>query len=176
MSYVTRIWSGLVGLATGMALTFRQMFRKPVTELYPHEEPRMSSAYRSVIQLKEQEETGSHACIACLQCSQNCPSYCIELEGEKVSGTKKKRPAVFNVDFAKCSLCGICITVCPTRALEHSAHYDVAGYRPDAFIYDLLEDFRDTEEAWRDAEREKAAQKAEAAAKKAAAEAEEEQT
>jgi formate hydrogenlyase subunit 6/NADH:ubiquinone oxidoreductase subunit I len=43
-----------------------------------------------------------------------------------------------------CSLCGICIEVCPTEALTHdSANYDVTATARSQMVNDLLKPFRD---------------------------------
>jgi NADH-quinone oxidoreductase subunit I len=164
-----------------MSVTFKALFTKPVTMPYPHKEPELSGAYRSAIELIRFEETGTHDCVACLQCEQICPSFCIKIDGERPEGMKKKRATTFDMDFALCSLCGLCLDVCPTTTLKYSRLYDEAGYQRE-WVHDLLDDFRDGEEAYREVaaaeEAEKAAAReakraaaAEAKEKKAAAEA-----
>ena len=137
--------SGFVSLLTGMKVTLgtmlRTLFGKPVTLTYPHEKPVLSPNYRSAIQLIRFDETNSHDCVACLQCEKICPSFCIKIEGGKIEGIKKKRATTFTMDFALCSLCGLCLDVCPTTTLEYSRLYDDASYSRD-WNFDLLEDFR----------------------------------
>jgi NADH-quinone oxidoreductase chain I len=145
MKAAARVIRGFLSLLTGMWVTFRRIFKRPVTLTYPHKKPELSAAFRSAISLIRFDESGSHDCVACLQCQNICPSYCIAIEGEKPEGLKKKRATKFDVDYALCSLCGLCIDVCPTVTLEYSKIYDVADYRPDAFVYDLLEPYRDGE-------------------------------
>jgi len=145
MKYLSPLWAGLATLGTGMAVTIRHMFRKPVTQQYPHEKPELSPTFRSAIQLVRFEKTGTHDCIACMQCVNICPSFCITVEGGRHEGVKGKRAAAFHVDYALCSVCGLCIDVCPTETLEYSRIYDVAGYRRDEFTYDLLAEFHDAE-------------------------------
>lgn len=162
--YFRRVWLGLVSLITGMGVTIRHMFRKPVTLQYPHTKPVLSGAYRSAIKLIRFEETDSHDCVACLQCEKICPSFCITIEGEKVDGLKKKRATKFDMDFALCSLCGLCLDVCPTTTLEYSRDYDVAGYTRDGFVHDLLDPYRAGEDVFREQQR---AREAEAKRQKA---------
>ena len=79
------------------------------------------------------------------------------------------------MDFALCSLCGLCLDVCPTTTLEYSRLYDDASYSRD-WNFDLLKDFREyeptfiTEQLGREEAEAaaKAAKKAAAAAAKAA--------
>lgn len=153
-----------------MGITLRQSFRKPVTLTYPHKKPVLSDAYRGTVDLVKFEETGTHDCIACLQCVKICPSYCITIEGGRVEGMKKARADVVEMDFALCSLCGLCIDTCPTDTLQYSKIYDDVGYQRN-WKYDLLAPFRDGEEAFREQQRaiEKKAAEEKAAAKAAKA-------
>lgn len=178
MGYLGKIMHGFKSLLTGLRITGRESMRKSVTLTYPHVEPKLTGAYRSAIKLITFEEMNSHDCVACLACEQICPSFCIKIDGGKIEGIKKKRATVFEMDFALCSLCGLCIDVCPTDTLEYSRLYDEAGYNRD-WNMDLLEDYRDFEPTFIEQQREreekeaaeKAAKKAAAAKAKAAAEA-----
>lgn len=156
MNAAKRVIVGFLSLLTGMWVTFRRIFKRPVTLIYPHKKPDLSPAFRSAIALVRFDETGSHDCVACLQCQVICPSYCITIEGDKPEGLKKKRATKFDVDYALCSLCGLCLDVCPTVTLEYSKVYDVADYRPDAFVYDLLEPYRAGEDQFLAAARKQA--------------------
>lgn len=172
MSVVGRIGKGVGSLVGGLWITLRELGatlfrRKKVTLQYPHEQPELTRAYRSAIQLIRFDETGSHDCVACLACQRVCPSSCISIEGGKVEGIKKKRASKFEMDFALCSLCGLCIDVCPTTTLEYSRLYDEAGYQRN-WKYDLLAEFRAKEEQFIAEQR--AREEAEAEAKKKAAE------
>jgi formate hydrogenlyase subunit 6/NADH:ubiquinone oxidoreductase subunit I len=169
MTYIGSIVHGFHTLLTGLRITGREIGGKAVTLRYPHEEPELSDAFRSVIQLVRFEETGSHDCVACMQCVKICPSVCITIEGGKVEGIKGKRATEFDIDFALCSLCGLCIDTCPTDTLEWSKIYDDAG--PDReWVYDLLKPHEPFEEAYLTKRREKEAKEAaEKAAKREAA-------
>lgn len=173
MSYVGRVLSGFGSLLTGMRITFREfaqtLFRKKaVTMVYPKELPKLSPAYRSAIKLIRFEDTNTHDCVACKACERICPSFCIKLSGGKVEGIKKKRVAEFEMDFALCSLCGLCLDACPTDTLEYSTVYEEAGYNRDWRV-DLLAEFRDYEPTFVEEQRER--EEAAAAEKKAKADA-----
>ena len=177
MSYVTSIAGGFKSLVTGLGITARQATRKSVTLQYPHEKPKLSKSYRSLISLVQFEELETHDCIACMQCVKICPSFCIEIDGGRVEGIKRMRASKFEVDFALCSMCGLCIDVCPTDTLEYTKLYDEAGYERE-WVFDLLSPFRDFEDEFVARQRvsdareaaEKAAKRAAAAEAKAAAE------
>ena len=145
MSYFRQITLGILSLLSGMTVTLRHLVQRPVTAPYPHRKPELSKAFRSVIALRRSEETHTHRCTACLACAKICPSACITVEGTRYEGVKGKRPVKFLVDYSLCSLCGLCIDSCVPEALTYSRVYDVAGYRRDQFVYDLLESFREDE-------------------------------
>ncbi len=168
MSYVGSILSGFWSLLNGLGITARHFGRKNVTLTYPHEKPELSGEFRSLISLIQLPELGTHDCVACLQCEKICPSYCIKIEGGKVEGMKRKRASKFEVDFALCSLCGLCIDVCPTDTLEYSKLYDEAGYERE-WVFDLLDPFESLEEEFREKQREVDAKVAAEKAKKKAA-------
>ncbi|MFT5088308.1 MAG: NADH-quinone oxidoreductase chain I [Candidatus Latescibacterota bacterium] len=176
MPLIKDIYVGALSLLVGMKVTVQHFLRPPVTSQYPKERLEMTEAYRNVIVLIEKEDIGSHDCIACKACERVCPSFCIALDGGKLEGIKRQRVSEFTVDFALCSECGLCLDVCPTDTLGYSRTYDEAGYSRKDFHYDLLDPWRDTEEATlerlrkSDAEKEAAKALATAARKKAAAE------
>lgn len=177
--YFAKVFSGSKSLVSGMGVTLGEFIGttlkgKAVTLQYPKEEPELSKAYRSAIKLIRFQESNTHDCVACKACERICPSLCIKLDGGKVEGIKKKRVQHFEMDFALCSLCGLCIDVCPTDTLEYSKAYDEAGFNRDWRV-DLLNEFRGYEEEFvakqRVIEEEAAAaKKAKAAAAKAAKE------
>lgn len=177
---IRRIFSGARSLGSGMLVTLKHfgrtvVQRKKVTEQYPHEKPELPKAYRSAIKLIRFPETDSHDCVGCKACERICPSACISVDGDKVEGIKKKRATHFEMDFALCSLCGLCLDVCPTATLEYSRLYDEAGYTR-TWMHDLLKDYRAGEAGFVEAQRQRdiaeAAEKARLAEeKKKAAEA-----
>lgn len=170
MGVISDIAIGARSLVEGMGVTIRHFFRRPVTEQYPRQRVEMSTAQRNAITLIPTPEVGdkSHNCIACLQCEKICPSFCIKIEGDRPEGIATKRPTRFDVNFALCSECGLCLDVCPTNTLGWSKTYDDAGYTRD-FTYDLLKIWGDKEDAALEYLRQEAARKkAEAEAKRKA--------
>jgi len=169
MGYFGTIAEGFKTLLVGMGITARESRRKSVTLTYPHKKPELSEAYRSAIKLVRFEESDTHDCVACMQCVHICPSFCITIEGEKIEGIKRKRATRVEMDFALCSMCGLCIDVCPTDTLEYSRIYDEAGGNRN-WRFDLLDEFREREERYIAEQREREAKEAaEKEAKRAAA-------
>ena len=94
---------------------------------------------RGVIALHEEN------CTACMLCARECPDWCIYIEGHKekapprrAGGKPRQVNALdrFDIDFALCMYCGICVEVCPFEALFWSPEYEFSEPR----IADLLHD------------------------------------
>ena len=62
------------GIAKGMALTLKHLFRKPITTQYPEEKLVVSRRIRGNELAWSQEK-----CIGCYTCAQNCPHGCINI-------------------------------------------------------------------------------------------------
>jgi NADH-quinone oxidoreductase subunit I len=133
----------LPGLAKGLGVTFKTMIntwtKGAVTVQYPHEREDLAPRTRGVIALKEEN------CTVCMLCARECPDWCIYIEGHKEKrpprreGGKPRTVAVldrFDIDYALCMYCGICVEVCPFDALFWSPEYEYS----ESSIADLLHD------------------------------------
>jgi len=134
------VLSGLKSLVVGLGVTGRHMVRPVVTLQYPHQRPD-ATHWGGPIELVTFPETGTHDCIACNACARICPSECFDIAGVRPPGLKKMRANRFLLDFSTCSLCGLCIDVCPTDTLKYSERYDDVAYRRDLTVNDLLAPF-----------------------------------
>ena len=118
-------------------------------------------------------------CIGCDQCSRACPVSCIEIETVKsiptedlgkTSNGKKKALWVtkFDIDFAKCCYCQLCVFPCPTECIYMTDVYEFAEFDRKDLVYDYVtlthEEREQKKVNYQKFEAEKAAEKA--AAKK----------
>ena len=110
-----------------------------VTVQYTHEKEAPPDRARGVIALHEEN------CTACMLCSRSCPDWCIYIEGHKVKAPPRReggKPRTvnmldrFDIDYALCMYCGICVEVCPFDALFWTPEYEYSESR----IADLLHD------------------------------------
>jgi formate hydrogenlyase subunit 6/NADH:ubiquinone oxidoreductase subunit I len=124
VSYFKEILVGFGSLLGGMAVTIRYFFKPIVTVQYPRE-------------LLIDDETGTHKCIACELCARTCPSQLITVKGVKLDA-KKKVPWQYIIEYQYCSLCGLCLEVCPTTALEWSDEYRLANFNRQDSVIDIL--------------------------------------
>jgi NADH-quinone oxidoreductase subunit I len=152
MSLATAIretYTGFVSLLTGMRITAREAVRPNITVQYPHETLKMPARFRGHIQLVLDPATGRPLCNACTLCMKACPSGCIVLDGVRRESDKKKVVSRYELDFTKCSLCGSCVEICPSDAIEFSKQYNVVSLsRSDFDRIDLHAKLQAEAEAW----------------------------
>ena len=133
----------LPGLAKGLGVTFKTMIntwtKGAVTVQYPHEKEDLAPRTRGVIALKEEN------CTVCMLCARECPDWCIYIEGHKEKRPPRReggKPRTvnaldrFDIDYALCMYCGICVEVCPFDALFWTPEYEYS----ESKLADLLHD------------------------------------
>lgn len=172
--YFKNTWEALWTIFIGMKITFKHLFVPSVTIQYPDVKIDLPDRSRNRLYVNIED------CIGCDQCVRACPVDCIELEtvksvpGEdlgKTSNGKKKVMWVtkFDIDFAKCCCCSLCVYPCPTECIKMTDVYEFSEYERSNFIYSFAtisdEDAEFKRQNFAKAEAEKAAQKAAAAAK-----------
>ena len=130
-----------IGVFEAMKVTLRTMLSKAVTVQYPEERIELPERTRGVIALLEEN------CTVCMLCSRSCPDWCIYIEGHKEKrpprreGGRDRTVSVldrFDIDYALCMYCGICVEVCPFDALFWSPEYEYS----ESSIAKLLHDKR----------------------------------
>jgi NADH-quinone oxidoreductase subunit I len=144
IKYFSDVFSGFFGLLSGMGITARYFFKKPVTVIYPKERIPMKRFKGPIAFVVDTPEKNSdHLCIACNACIKTCPSRCMSLVAMKSAVDGKRVLTDFKVNYMLCSLCSLCIDVCPTDALRHDdPNYDMVSLTQRELVMDLLEPFR----------------------------------
>ena len=180
--YFSNLGSGIASLVKGMQVTGKEFITLKITEQYPDNRDNLPVAdrFRAILTLKYDDE-GNHKCIACGTCERVCPNGTITLDTKMVEtwdGKKKKKLDKYIYDLGSCTFCQLCVTNCPTDALEFSNDFEQAVFTRGKLVKQLnylpeKEEPKPTPEqiAKMQAEKEAkiAAAKAAAAAKKAAA-------
>jgi NADH-quinone oxidoreductase subunit I len=127
------------GLIKGLGVTLRTMMKPAVTVQYPRVKETPAPRSRGVIALLEEN------CTVCMLCARECPDWCIYIEGHNDKAPPRREggnPRTinildrFDIDYALCMYCGICVEVCPFDALFWSPEYEYSELR----IADLLHD------------------------------------
>ncbi len=141
--YIYNFWQGLYTILVGMKVTLRHVFIPAVTIQYPSVKPQMPERERNRLYVNMDD------CIGCDQCARACPVNCIEIAtvksipGEDLGTTsngKKKSLWVttFNIDFAKCCYCQLCVFPCPTECIYMTDVYEFSEFQRENLVFDFV--------------------------------------
>ena len=175
--YFSNLGSGIASLIKGMQVTGKEFVTPKITEEYPDNRDTLPVAdrFRAVLTLKYDNQ-GDHKCIACGTCERVCPNGTISLGIKTVDtwdGKKKKKLDKYMYDLGSCTFCQLCVTNCPTDALEFSNDFEQAVFTRGKLLRKLnyLPEKEEPQPTPEEIARMKAEKEAKIAAAKAAAEA-----
>lgn len=167
--YFNNIKDGLVTVFIGMKITFLHLFTPSVTIQYPSVKVPMVERVRNRLFVNMND------CIGCDQCARACPVSCIDINTVKglptedlgkTSQGKKKALWVtkFDIDFAKCCYCQLCVFPCPTECIYMTDEYEFTKLERTELLYHFSsltpEEVEQKKENFQKFEAEKAAEKA----------------
>ena len=112
------------GIAKGLAVTIRHLFRHPITTQYPEQRLNTSRRIRGNELVWSQEK-----CTGCTTCVKTCPLGAIEIVTSPTLVDNKYFVEKYQVDTGYCMQCGLCVEVCPFGALFMGYAYERAKYR-----------------------------------------------
>ena len=121
-------------LCSGMFLTLKYMFKKPVTINYPFEKGKLSPRFRGEHALRRYPN-GEERCIACKLCEAVCPALAITIESEP-RDDDSRRTTRYDIDMTKCIYCGLCEEACPVAAIVQGPNYEFAKETREELFYD----------------------------------------
>jgi NADH-quinone oxidoreductase subunit I len=123
----------LAEVVSGLWLTFKYMFKTPVTVNYPFEKGPLSPRFRGEHALRRYPN-GEERCIACKLCEAVCPALAITIEAEpREDGSR--RTTRYDIDMTKCIYCGFCQEACPVDAIVEGPNFEFAAETREELFY-----------------------------------------
>ena len=115
----------------GLGVTFRHMFRKPVTNAYPDEIKPLPDRSHIGRHLLNRHDNGLEKCIGCELCAWACPADAIYVQGEDnvpeaPVSAGERHASIYQINYLRCIMCGLCVEACPTRALILTSNFELS--------------------------------------------------
>jgi len=117
------------GIAKGLTVTIRHLFRHPVTTQYPEQRLNISRRTRGNELVWSKEK-----CTGCGTCAKTCPQGVIEIVTSTNLLENKYEVVEYKVDTGYCISCGLCVEACPYEALFMGYAFERARYRRNELV------------------------------------------
>ena len=104
--------------------------RKEVTEEYPdpvssRTEDDLPQSVRGIL-FNDIEK-----CTGCLECQTVCPTEAIRVSNEPGPSADKLWVTQFDIDFSRCTFCGLCSEICEPSSLSHTRSFEQSTFELD---------------------------------------------
>jgi NADH-quinone oxidoreductase subunit I len=123
----------------GFGVTFRQIFKKPITQQYPEYKRPVYPRFRGRHRL-HLHENGLEKCVGCSLCAAACPADCIRVvpaentpDNRVSAGERYAR--IYEINMSRCIFCGYCELACPFDAITLGNEFEISEYNRDDQIY-----------------------------------------
>jgi NADH-quinone oxidoreductase subunit I len=128
-----------LGSLKGFAVTFRQIFKKPITQQYPEYKRPLYPRFRGRHRL-HRHQNGLEKCVGCSLCAAACPADCIRVVAAENDPDDRVSPGeryarIYEINMSRCIFCGYCELACPFDAITLGNEYELSEYNRDDQIY-----------------------------------------
>ena len=120
------------GIAKGMTVTIKHLFRHPTVSQYPEQKLNVSRRTRGQELIWDPEN-----CTGCGTCAKTCPQGAIDIVTAVNMIDNKYEVEKYQVDTGYCIQCGLCVESCPYEALFFSTAYECAKYRRGELVQNM---------------------------------------
>src|SRR3989442_12792042 len=119
----------------GFAVTFRQIFRRPITQQYPEYKRPVYPRFRGRHRLWR-HENGLEKCVGCSLCAAACPADCIRVVAEENTADNRVSPGeryarIHEIHLSRCILCGYRPPARPLAAITLPPAHATSPHSPD---------------------------------------------
>ena len=123
----------------GLSITFRELFKPPVTIQYPEVKRPVRQRFRGRHELRRYAD-GLERCIGCALCAAACPADAIYVEAAENTDEERYSPGeryakTYEINMLRCIFCGFCEDACPTDAIVLTDVYELSAFNRKDLIY-----------------------------------------
>lgn len=118
-----------IGIAKGMKVTIKHLVRHPTVSQYPEQRLNTSRRIRGNELIWDKDK-----CTGCATCAKACPQGSINIVTSANMVDNKYEVEKYEVDTGYCIQCGLCVEVCPFKALFMGYAYERAKYRRNDLV------------------------------------------
>ena len=141
LKYFSGLFTGIGSLLGGMAVTWKELWTKKVTQQYPENRDTLviSDRFRCELTMPH-DENNEHACTACGICETNCPNGTITVNFKMIEtedGKKKKVLDTYKWDLGMCTFCNLCVLTCPSNAIKFENTFENAVFTRSKLVQQL---------------------------------------
>ena len=136
---MARVNKNPIDTVKGFGVTFKQIFKKPITQQYPEYKRPLYPRFRGRHRLWRYQN-GLEKCVGCSLCAAACPADCIRVVAEENTADNRvsageRYARIYEINLSRCIFCGYCEVACPFDAITMGHEYEMADYNRGDLIF-----------------------------------------